>query len=113
MVRGLRGVTLAIAVGASIPAWAQALTGRQVFDSTCHVCHSQGVAGAPRFADPAEWSKHLKKGITVLDKHAIDGYYGYSFMPPKGGNESLTDGEVRAAVRYMVAAASGVAGQHS
>lgn len=82
------------------------LTGRQVFDQTCHVCHSHGVAGAPKIGDRSEWLKHLDKGIKVLYAHAIHGYYGYSFMPPKGGNESLTDSEVRAAVRYMVAQVS-------
>ena len=84
----------------------KALTGRQVFDQTCHTCHSRGVAGAPKIGDRSAWRQHLAKGIKVLYAHAIHGYYGYSFMPPKGGNESLTDGEVRAAVLYMVAKVS-------
>ena len=83
---------------------AKVLTGRQVFDQTCHTCHSRGVAGAPKFGDRAAWRAHLAKGLKILEAHAIHGYYGHSFMPPKGGNESLTDSEVRAAVRYMVAA---------
>ena len=101
-----RWIGLATLLMSSFPAWARTLTGRQVFDSTCHVCHGRGVAGAPRFGNHAAWRKHLKKGLVVLENHAIDGYYGYSFMPPKGGDESLTDSEVRAAVRYMVAAAN-------
>jgi len=91
----------------NVPAWARTpLTGSQVFDNTCHVCHGRGIAGAPRFGNHAAWRKHLKKGIAVLDEHAINGYYGQGFMPPKGGDESLTDSEVRAAVRYMVEAAN-------
>ena len=88
----------------STGASAKALTGRQVFDQTCHTCHARGIAGAPQFGNRGAWRKHLAKGMKVLYEHAIHGYYGYSFMPPKGGDESLTDSEVRAAVRYMVAA---------
>ncbi|MHB1511782.1 MAG: c-type cytochrome [Acidiferrobacter sp.] len=101
----LRRLALILAL---LPAVASAkmLTGRQVFDQTCHVCHARGVAGAPQVGDRSAWRKHLDKGLKVLYAHAIRGYYGYSFMPPKGGNESLTDSEVRAAVRYMVATVS-------
>ena len=81
-----------------------ALTGRQVFAHTCHTCHARGIAGAPKFGNRDAWRRHLAKGIKILDEHAIRGYYGYSFMPHKGGDESLSDSEVRAAVRYMVAA---------
>ncbi|WP_298137413.1 c-type cytochrome [Acidiferrobacter sp.] len=90
----------------AVSASAQVLTGRQVFEHTCHTCHARGVAGAPQFGNRKAWRAHLAKGIKVLYRHAIHGYYGYSFMPPKGGDESLTDSEVRAAVRYMVAAAA-------
>jgi len=95
-----------ICMVAGVSASAQKLSGRQVFAETCSVCHARGVAGAPTFGNHAAWRKHLAKGISVLDDHAIHGYYGYSFMPPKGGNESLSDNEIRAAVRFMVAAAT-------
>ncbi|HUW98869.1 MAG TPA: c-type cytochrome [Acidiferrobacter sp.] len=105
MYRSLGWLGLATLLASSAAVSAKPLTGRQVFDSTCHVCHGRGIAGAPTFGNHAAWRQHLKKGIAVLDDHAINGYYGYSFMPPKGGNEFLTDAEVRAAVRYMVSAA--------
>ncbi len=92
-----------LAMAASWAISAKTLTGRQVFALTCHVCHAGGVAGAPPLGDVKAWRPHLAKGLRVLEAHAIHGYYGYSFMPPKGGDESLTDQEVRAAVKYMVA----------
>ena len=101
----LRPLALTLALF-PIVAFGKVLTGRQVFNQTCHTCHSRGVAGAPKVGDRSAWRKHLDKGIKVLYAHAIHGYYGYSFMPPKGGNESLSNGEVRAAVRYMVAKVS-------
>ncbi len=101
----LRPLALILALSLAV-ASAKTLTGRQVFDQTCHVCHSHGVAGAPKVGDRSAWREHLDKGLKILYAHAIHGYYGYSFMPPKGGNESLTDSEVRAAVRYMVATVS-------
>ncbi len=99
-----RALSILVLAAFSGRALARVLTGRQVFDHTCHTCHARGVAGAPQFGNRAAWRKHLAKGIKVLEEHAIHGYYGQSFMPPKGGDESLTDSEVRAAVRYMVAA---------
>jgi cytochrome c5 len=42
----------------------------------------------------------------VLYAHAVGGFQGKGgVMPPKGGNTSLPDADVKAAVDYMVAAA--------
>jgi cytochrome c5 len=77
--------------------------GKKIFDSTCLVCHGAGVAGAPKFGDKAAWAPRLKKGVDALYKVALGGNGGA--MPPRGGNNALSDAEVKAAVDYMVAAA--------
>lgn len=77
--------------------WA-AVDGAQVYQKTCFVCHASGVAGAPKYGNKEDWSKH-NKPLAELYKSAI---HGYGAMPPKGGNMSLTDEEVKAAVDYMI-----------
>ena len=56
---------------------------------------------------PSEWRTRLAKTRSTLYEHAIDGFYGPddAIMPPRGGNETLTDEQVRAAVDYMAALA--------
>lgn len=73
--------------------------GKPVYEKTCMVCHATGVAGAPKAGDKAAWAAHLSRGVDDLYKNAIK---GIKAMPPKGGNPSLSDAEVKAAVDYMV-----------
>ena len=86
---------------------AQAATadkGKTVYESTCIACHGAGVAGAPKFGDKAAWAPRIAQGMETLHNHAIHGFQGKSgMMPPKGGNMSLPDADVKAAVDYMVA----------
>lgn len=80
--------------------------GKQTYESTCHVCHGTGIAGAPKFGDKAAWAPRLAEGIATLHQHALQGFQGKSgVMPPKGGNTALSDADVQAAVDYMAAAA--------
>ncbi len=80
-----------------------AADGKAVFEKTCKMCHVPGVAGAPKLGDKAEWATRNKKGLDTLVKNAIDGYKGAKgMMPPKGGNPKLSDGDVKAAVKYML-----------
>ena len=76
-----------------------AADGKQVFDSTCTACHATGVAGAPKLGDKAAWAPRVKQGIETLMQSALK---GKNAMPPKGGNASLSDAQVHAAVEYMV-----------
>ena len=74
-----------------------------MYENTCATCHAGGVAGAPKLGDQSAWKERLEKGIETLVKHSISGYQGDAgYMPPKGGNPSLSDAEVEAAARYMV-----------
>ncbi len=62
-------------------------------------CHVAGVANAPKLGDKAAWAPRIGTGIDALVKSVIG---GKGAMPPKAGNPSLTDAEIRAAVEYMV-----------
>lgn len=75
--------------------------GRKVYESTCTVCHGTGVANAPKFGDKAAWAPHLVHGVGHLYENALK---GTGAMPPKGGNLTLPDADVKAAVDYMVGA---------
>ncbi len=77
--------------------------GKATYDSSCAACHATGVAGAPKFGDKAAWKDRLAQGTPTLYEHAIKGFQGKTgFMPPKGGNASLSDADMKAAVDYMV-----------
>ena len=87
---------------ATTTASADAANGKAVYDETCHVCHATGLAGSPKFGDKAAWAPRIATGIDALHKAAIN---GLNAMPPRGGNASLSDAQVKAAVDYMVSAA--------
>jgi len=73
--------------------------GEQVVNTVCQTCHGAGLVGAPKLGDKAAWQPRLSQGVSTLHEHAIKGIRA---MPPKGGNPSLSDAEVSAAVDYML-----------
>ena len=78
------------------------LTGPQVYNEACIVCHGAGVGGAPVYGNAADWAPRIAKGIDVLYEHSINGFSGDAgYMPAKGGRTDLSDDEIRAAVDYM------------
>ncbi|MDB5924455.1 MAG: cytochrome c5 family protein [Betaproteobacteria bacterium] len=94
--------TAAASGTSSAPAGAEkggAARGKAVFDQTCAVCHGAGIAGAPKAGDKEAWAPRLKQGIDTLHQSAL---HGKGAMPAKGGNTSLSDADVQAAVDYMV-----------
>ncbi len=80
------------------------LSGPQVFNEACYLCHAPpGVPGAPVIDDAAAWEARIAQGLEVLQDHALNGYQGEAgFMPPKGGRVDLSDEEVLSAVDYML-----------
>jgi cytochrome c5 len=80
---------------------AAAADGKKVYESTCIACHGAGVANAPKFGDKKAWAMHLMQGTEHLYGNALK---GIGAMPPRGGNLTLSDAEVKAAVDYMVKA---------
>lgn len=87
------------------------LTGPQVYNTACHVCHAApGVGGAPVFGDEEAWAARLEQGFETLVMHALDGFQGDTgFMPAKGGRTDLSDEEVTDAVTYMLEEVDGTA----
>ena len=75
-------------------------TARLFYSQTCAACHANGVANAPKLADKAAWAPRVKAGKDLLIVSVLK---GKGAMPPKGGNASLSEEDVRAAVNYIVA----------
>jgi cytochrome c5 len=74
--------------------------GKRIYSGICQSCHAAGIAGAPIVGDIPEWRRRLDvAGEEGLYKSALQ---GMGAMPIKGGDPSLTDTEVKAAVDYMV-----------
>ncbi|MEE8464718.1 MAG: c-type cytochrome [Gammaproteobacteria bacterium] len=81
---------------------AAAMSGEDIYHSSCVACHGIGIAGAPKVGDPEAWAPRIDQGLPTLYDHAINGYQGDSgMMPPKGGAMSLSDDDVKAAVDFM------------
>lgn len=78
--------------------------GRAVWLGTCQACHANPLGDAPQVKDKTAWSARIKKGRDTLYRSALNGFSGSSDgeMPARGGNDSLSDADVRAAVDYMI-----------
>ena len=83
--------------GAAAPA-AGGADGKKVYEANCQACHGGAVPGVPHVGKKEDWAPRIKQGKDTLHKHAIE---GFNAMPAKGGNGSLSDDEVKAAVDYM------------
>jgi len=93
------------AAGDQQVAAAEPKSGKAVYESVCMSCHSGAIAAAPALGDAAAWAPRIDKGMETLYDHAINGFQGEGsamMMPARGGNNSLSDEEVKAAVDYIV-----------
>ncbi|XKH60471.1 c-type cytochrome [Halomonas sediminis] len=99
--------TLSVALVAATAALAFSVTaqaepdGEAIYNQACMACHMTGAAGAPIKGDADAWEPRLEKGMEILYTHSIE---GFNAMPPKGGNLSLSDEEVKASVDFMISA---------
>jgi len=85
-------------VAAAAPARAP-MTGEQIVAKVCSACHGTGVLNAPKIGDKADWGKRKAAGMNALLASSIK---GKNQMPPRGGDASLSDAEVKAAVEHML-----------
>lgn len=65
-----------------------------IYEQNCRSCHGTGVMGAPKLGH-----ERYSADIEILVENSIN---GIGQMPARGGNSSLSDEQVRAAVEYMV-----------
>lgn len=73
-------------------------SGEEVVAAVCGMCHTAGLMNAPKIGDKAQWAPRIAQGYDTLVSNAINGIRS---MPARGGNPSLTDGEVASAVVNM------------
>lgn len=90
-----------VKVSAAGAAKREPLTGEQLNAQLCAGCHMAGVLGAPKTGDAAAWSqrKQAAGGIDGLVNAVVS---GKGAMPPKAGDASLTEDEIRAAVELLL-----------
>ena len=74
-----------------------AADGKEVYNKSCAICHA---ALSPKLGDKAAWEPRLKQGNDALVAAVVK---GKGAMPAKGGNASLSEADINAAVDYMVA----------
>ena len=98
----LRGL-LAIGIAAAA-ATAAADPGQDVYQKACVACHGANGKGIlPGIPDLTRKGGVLAKPDDVLLNHVTEGFKSPGSpmpMPPKGGNPSLTEAQLRAALQY-------------
>jgi cytochrome c5 len=72
------------------------MSGKQVVDKVCGACHNTGLLNAPKTGDKGAWA--ARGNLAALTASAIK---GKNAMPPRGGDPSLSDEEVKAAIQEM------------
>jgi cytochrome c5 len=74
--------------------------GQTIYEKYCAICHSSGLAGAPRFRDSTDWETRLKdRNIAALISSAIQ---GKNAMPAKGTCMECQDEDIKNAIQYML-----------
>ena len=101
MIRRRTLIAAALLALSTSPTWAD---GARTYQSTCAVCHTAGVAGAPKLGDRKAWAPLIEEGQAILTAH---GYVGVRGMPAKGGKPDLSVEDFAAAVVHMVNASGG------
>ncbi|MHB1947574.1 MAG: cytochrome c5 family protein [Gammaproteobacteria bacterium] len=74
-------------------------SGKAIYTSNCVACHgSNGKGVGPSFPDFTQKGGVLNQSSNVLLNNIIHGIGG---MPPRGGNPSLTDSDLKVALDYI------------
>ena len=75
----------------------------RIYKQYCFACHLTGVAEAPKTGDAEAWAPLAATGFDALYKNVIN---GKGTMPPRAGFMHLSDEELKAGIRYLLAAAN-------
>ncbi len=68
------------------------------YNKSCAVCHTAGVAGAPKTGDAEAWKPRLDKGMDALVASVTN---GLNAMPPKGMCTDCSDDDYKALIEHM------------
>ena len=93
------------AAPASTPAAAIAIdeAGEKIYKQYCFACHLTGVAEAPKTGDTEAWAPRAATGFDALFTNVVN---GKGAMPPRSGFPHLSDDELKAGIRYLLAIAN-------
>ena len=73
------------------------------YKTYCFACHQTGIAQAPQTGDTQQWAARAGKGFDALYQSVLN---GMGTMPPRAGFPNLTDEELKAGIRYLLATAN-------
>jgi cytochrome c5 len=73
--------------------------GQAIYEKYCASCHQNGLAGAPKYRQEADWKPRMAKKIEGLTASAIK---GLNAMPPKGTCAECSDEDIKTAIEYML-----------
>lgn len=76
--------------------------GAELYNKQCMACHANGLLNSPKYGDAAAWAPRIEKGVDTLTDHSAN---GFNQMPAQAYN-GVTKDQIKAAVEYMIAAAS-------
>ena len=91
-----------VTIGADLPSAPGTLgpdAGQKRYTANCAMCHTTGLAGAPKYGDKAAWAPRVSKGLDALLKSVV---HGLNAMPPRGGCTTCSDEELSLAIKYML-----------
>ena len=97
-------IVLAFAFSKVAVAIEQNASGEQIYKEVCFICHTPGVANAPKLGDKAAWGKLISEGQVIITAH---GYVGIRAMPARGGKQELSVEQFAEALNYIVRKSGG------
>ena len=92
-------------VAASSSATSTKLSGKEIYQQTCIACHgATGTGSLPGVPNFTKKDGRLSKSDKVLLEHITSGFQSTGSamaMPPKGGNPSLSDKNIKDTLKYI------------
>ena len=77
--------------------------GEAIYKQYCFACHLTGIAEAPKTGDTEAWAPRAATGFEALYTTVNN---GKGAMPPRAGFAHLSDEELKAGIRYLLAVAN-------
>lgn len=78
--------------------------GKEIYENHCVVCHAQGVAGAPKLGDKANWDARVSAAAKRQGGLLASVKNGLNAMPAMGTCMECSEAELQIAIDYMLQA---------